>query len=153
MLSALGLVVALTLWGLSYVHVHYFTGTTLFSLEYGAAMAYRDGFVHDVIHLNPGGSLTSYAFKVRGYSGLATSLLPGIRFAAGTTSIAVPMWIPSILFAALAWKLSDRRSARRQRLGQCLSCGYDLRGSSSVCPECGHRPSYPENSADIGPKA
>ena len=30
-----------------------------------------------------------------------------------------------------------RRRLYRQRAGRCLSCGYDLRASSGVCPECG----------------
>ena len=29
------------------------------------------------------------------------------------------------------------RSLRRARRGFCLSCGYDLRGSTGTCPECG----------------
>ncbi len=31
-----------------------------------------------------------------------------------------------------AWK-----RARRRRKGMCVRCGYDLRGSTGVCPECG----------------
>jgi hypothetical protein len=53
----------------------------------------------------------------------------------------VPSWPFSLLFGVVlsvhcrsAW-----RKARRLRQGQCLGCGYDLRGSkhSQRCPECG----------------
>lgn len=33
--------------------------------------------------------------------------------------------------------LSHHRPRKRKRLGLCLSCGYDLRGSKDRCPECG----------------
>ena len=41
----------------------------------------------------------------------------------------------------------DRRTGlrrRRRRLGQCLHCGYSLRGNvSGICPECGLPASLP----------
>ncbi len=46
------------------------------------------------------------------------------------------------LFSALAW-LGNRKKRREElrlhRLahGQCLRCGYDLRGGQEHCPECG----------------
>ena len=51
----------------------------------------------------------------------------------------VPHWL---LFLVLAWPVCRRlRRARilrrRRRNGLCLYCGYDLRASGDICPECG----------------
>ena len=50
-----------------------------------------------------------------------------------------PLWFPAALTAAMPALLGRRllRSARRERLGRCQSCGYDLRASKDRCPECG----------------
>ncbi len=49
-----------------------------------------------------------------------------------------------LIFAALCASLLQLRLAQRRRIrgrrglnGQCLNCGYDMRGGQSVCPECG----------------
>lgn len=42
----------------------------------------------------------------------------------------LPLWWSASLPAAI------RRRLRRRR-GQCLRCGYDLRGGHDLCPECG----------------
>ena len=59
-----------------------------------------------------------------------------------------PIWpgfaINTIFYAAILWLLTlgpftARRMIRRKR-GQCIKCGYDLRGTSEGgCPECGWR--------------
>ena len=54
--------------------------------------------------------------------------------------LAVPMWCVAALFSVLPiWKLVAIRS-RRNRVGVCPSCGYDLRATPDRCPECGAAP-------------
>lgn len=70
------------------------------------------------------------------------------RFAVGSSTIAnvlthyveVPYWI-FLPFPALPviWLMVCTISTRirRRRLGLCRQCGYDLRASPTICPECG----------------
>ena len=51
-------------------------------------------------------------------------------------AIVVPFWLLFTLAAfptAVLWH-RDRRTVKP---GCCLTCGYDLRASKKVCPECG----------------
>lgn len=58
-------------------------------------------------------------------------------------TIVFPHWLPS----GICWLMTIRhfmrftfrtRERRRRKLGQCVNCGYDLRGiASDRCPECG----------------
>jgi hypothetical protein len=63
-----------------------------------------------------------------------------------TWTLRVPHWFLMFVTFPLAipWILGWRKSARiakRRALGQCPSCGYDMRGMPDRCPECGYRPS------------
>jgi hypothetical protein len=54
----------------------------------------------------------------------------------------VPFWFVLLLFAALPARsvlvlTHHRRTRQRLVAGLCPTCGYDLRGSTERCPECG----------------
>ena len=54
----------------------------------------------------------------------------------------VPFWLFAAFFVG-PLVLSTRASYqlhKRLKVGMCLRCGYDLRGSPGACPECGREP-------------
>ncbi len=54
--------------------------------------------------------------------------------------VRLPLWMPSFLCATvfgLTCGLPLARRRKRKKLGLCLKCGYDLRASKERCPECG----------------
>jgi hypothetical protein len=55
------------------------------------------------------------------------------------TVIALPYWLMCSIVAGPAAVVAARRAKRRcaMRHGLCPTCGYDLRASANVCPECG----------------
>ena len=74
-----------------------------------------------------------------GFRGWGLSLYPVYVSSRGGV---LPLWIPTGVFAALfyfshTFPLRYRR--KREKLGLCVKCGYDLRGSKERCPECGSR--------------
>jgi hypothetical protein len=52
-------------------------------------------------------------------------------------SLTAPAAVPPILWLA---RRGHRRRRRRQRLGLCVACGYDIRATPDRCPECGRSP-------------
>lgn len=74
-------------------------------------------------------------------------LLPHVeRPLAALTIGFVPLWIPTLLFLAIAarpWGIVGfaraHRASRRRAHGLCVFCGYDMNASAGgvCCPECG----------------
>ncbi len=52
--------------------------------------------------------------------------------------VVIPLWIPTVLFGILPTTTLVRviRRRKRKKLGLCINCGYDLRGSKDRCSEC-----------------
>ena len=66
----------------------------------------------------------------------------GLRGANGSLwNLQIPYWFATAVLPVppALWVVKVRRAAKRRRSGLCRKCGYDLRASGDVCPECGER--------------
>lgn len=59
----------------------------------------------------------------------------------GYREVYFPIFLPLIVLSApfAAWCIRRWLRRQRQKSGHCRQCGYDLRSSPEVCPECGSR--------------
>jgi hypothetical protein len=57
----------------------------------------------------------------------------------GGTLCAIPFWAPTLAASLLplVWLFHRLRQRRRRALNSCPTCGYDLRATPGLCPECG----------------
>ena len=74
------------------------------------------------------------------------------RLALGAGFIVVWMFISAFIIVGTLKGIRRRTKLRRYYAGQCLRCGYDLRGSPQRCPECGEVPDKGQ-AAYLGPNS
>ena len=69
---------------------------------------------------------------------VSAEVLPG----APNTPVAAAAWVVYLSLFVVAYRRVHGHRVRtlRRALGQCLRCGYDLRGTPERCPECGAVP-------------
>ena len=130
-LSLIGLLLSVGLWGVSYWQVVW--GNRALDVFIAA----RNG----VLSFGTlGGTYYIGEFRAIGWKGLQTDWWPDwfVISKSGTLFIRLPLWIPVLCFRfPLYLALPFHRRRKRKKLGLCLKCGYDLRGSEKRCPECG----------------
>ena len=135
-LSLIGLLLILGLWGASYFSISYertLDGTWTRLELAGAKFYYMQAGFSEV-------DTTIGEWSIDGFSFKSGSPVPWMTFGPFWWSVNMPLWIPTILFGSLFsywYALPLHRRYKRTKLGLCVKCGYDLRGSSERCPECG----------------
>jgi hypothetical protein len=88
------------------------------------------------VEVNPRASLLGFS-----HASTANTRADGTAVARHRIVI-VPLWaLPLGVLPLTVWPVMGmyrrRRVAKRRAAGRCVGCGYDLRGSSERCPECG----------------
>ena len=141
-LSLIGLLLSVGLWGASYFAVTY--TVQIPAKRWQCDFRFVQGVVFYV--LVPYGGTTGWQSNELG--GIDTPWLPGYEYSKarslGLWTWWLPLWIPTLLFAALFLCcrpyrfIRFHRRRKRKKLGLCVKCGYDLRASKDRCPECGN---------------
>ncbi len=152
-LSLLGLLLSAGLWGVSYLNLFYF-GTQHNLNTSGGYILYDYRSNPTPVPLAEIGwslgafdSRTIYGNEQRRENQKTflgqTILWPGFMFSKQMIAVAVPLWMPTFLFASLCFAflyLPSHRRRKRRNLGLCVKCGYNLKGLTEPrCPECNTR--------------
>ena len=141
-LSLIGLLLSVGLWGMgSCYSLAYISETYTVGVEDCAFVlsAYARGSVRlDAI---PADDFGWYWTKRRtAWFRMTMPQFLDFRPAGGVGALKLPLWIPTLAFAIGSINfilIPLHRRRKRKKLGLCVKCGYDLRGSEERCPECG----------------
>ncbi len=132
-LSLSGLLLSLGLWGVSYVRITYAWN----SVDAWHSYYLSAGSFGLLVVEGDGGK----GWHVEGFRGFHTGWTPKIPFYVERNyAVFIPIWFTTLIFGTMFWlchPLQHRRFRKRKKLGLCIKCGYDLRGSKDRCPECG----------------
>ncbi len=162
-LSLIGLLLSVGLWGVSHLNCSYVVVDKVGEFEIRRSRLDYSGR-RSSLNVSPGGLLIFHCeddFVILGDDDLVSSYifprprkkltnreLIAMRFGQWVGSyhqrpnswtLRVRLWVPTILFTLLSFVTSYPllRRRKRKKLGLCLKCGYDLRASKDRCPECG----------------
>ncbi len=130
-LSLIGLLLSVGLWGVSYLRVHCEGPYITLMLTHGCW----------VFGYDPESAHKDWDCGYFGFRDFTTFPIPFCSRDGRGFSFVLPFWLSTLLFGFLCvWRahpFSRRRRRKRKKLGLCIRCGYDLRGSKGRCPECG----------------
>ena len=138
-LSLIGLLFSVGLWGVSYWNLRWVSSDMKRMIRLTGGSVLTNRFEGDIEYAETG-------LRFAGFSGMRTFIVPRYSHAtlpslpsASMRGFTLPLCIPALAFGSLfGWLfLPAHRRRKRKRLGLCLKCGYDLRGSKDRCPECG----------------
>ena len=154
-LSLIGLLLSVGLWGVSYFRFYCHTGTgKMIAFSQGAALwPHSDHRPTGCTSPLPGASIDDYLDKQKararrsastlgfdGFHGFKTIWMPSYYSHRAYWRANIPLYCPTVAFGSLFGFLiviPHHRRRKRKKLGLCLKCGYDLRASKERCPECG----------------
>jgi len=142
-LALIGLLLSVGAWGVSYWGIKYFreadASASQYSLVSGTMQVIRldEETLRGMMWRN---DWPQPGVRIQGFDSWRTKWKPHCEMNRQLFGVVVlPFWPLVMLFCStlwLAWMPLHRRR-KRKKLGLCVKCGYDLRGSSERCPECG----------------